>query len=169
MDVVKKPKKKRNIKRALFIIGTIAIPILHFCVFYIYVHAEAFVMAFQRYDVNGKLHWTLENFEIVFKSFQSGGIGLEALRNTMIYYLIALLQTLIIGPLFAYFSYKNLWGDTLRRIVGAGAGLMSGVVVTTIVSLLFEPAGPISKLFTDIYNLDMPAQIFNDSRFALKG
>lgn len=169
MGIVERPKKKRNIKRALFIIGTLAIPILHFCVFYIYVHAEAFVMAFQRYDVNGNLYWTLENFEIVFKSFQSGGIGVEALRNTMIYYLIAVFQTLIIGPIFAYFSYKNLWGDTLRRVLGAGAGLMSGVVVTTIVSLLFEPGGPISKLFTNMYGLDMPAQIFNDSRFAMKG
>ena len=169
METVKTPKKKVEIKRAIFIIGTLAIPMLHFCIFYVYVNLNAFTMAFQRYNAQGELYWTLENFEIVFNSFKAGGVGLEALRNTLIYYAITIFQTLIIGPLFSYFSYKNLWGDTFRRIVGAGASLMSGVVVTTIVSLFFEPSGPVSNLFTEIYKLDAPAQIFNDSRFAMKG
>lgn len=169
MQVEAKRKKRINWKRVLFIVGTISIPLIHFCVFYIYANLNSFVMAFQRYDGNNRLYWTLENFEIAIDAFAAGGIGAISLRNTFIYFAIGILQTLVFGPVFSYFSYKNIWGDTFRRIIGAGTGLMSGVVITTIVSLYFQPGGPVSTIFTKFYGLDVPAQVLSDSRFANQG
>ena len=169
MSVILKRRKQKNWKRGIFIVGTIAIPLLHFCIFYVYANINSFIMAFQRYDEHNNLYWTFENFEIAIDSFSSGGIGAISLRNTFIYFGIGLLQTLVFGPIFSYFSYKNIWGDTFRRIISAGTGLMSGVVMTTIVSLYFQPGGPISDIFTSAYNLDAPAQVLSDSRFANQG
>lgn len=161
--------KKPNYKRGVFIVATIFLPLLHFCVFYIYSNASSFVMMFQRYDENNNIYWTLENFKIVIDAFKAGGIGLEAFTNTMWYFWIGIFHTLITAPVFSYFSYKNLWGDTFRRVVSAGSGLMSGVVFATIMTLYFQPGGPISAIFTSVYGLEEPAMVLADSRYANTG
>ena len=61
-------KKKRFDKKLLFYIGLLALPLLQFCIFYVYVNFNSFVLAVKRYDV---VNFTYEyvgfgNFEEVF-------------------------------------------------------------------------------------------------------
>lgn len=161
-----KRRKRFFSKRTLFIVCMLSIPMLRFAVFYIFVNLQNFVMAFQRYDGEGKLYYTLENFELLFRDFRRGGVGLEAIKNTLGYFLMGILTGSCLSVIFSYFSYKNLWGDTFRRIADAGLGLMSSVSVSIIAMYFFNPGGPFSEFVTAIKGLDEPAQLFEDARFS---
>ena len=164
-----KRRKVKNYKRGLFIIGTILPSLMVFGIFYIYTNINSFFMMFQRYDASGQLYWTFENFKLVINSFKSGNVGFINLRNTSIYWFITLVVVTVTQPIFSYFSYKNLWGDTTRRILGAITSSMNGVTYTIIYLLYFNPGGPFSSLFTAVYGLEEPAQVLADIRFANKG
>lgn len=155
--------------RTLFILSLITVPMLKFLVFFIANNLRDIIMIFQRYDASGKIYWTMENFELLFRDFSRDGIGAEAFKNTMGYFWMGILMLCTTTVIFSYLSYKNLWGDTFRRIVSSSAGLMNGVAVSLIVSLYFNPGGIFSNALTEIKGLDMPAQIFNDDRFANGG
>ena len=166
----KKPWYKRFFTmRTLFILTLVTIPMLKFLVFFVANNVRDMIMIFQRYDTEGKVYWTLENFELLFRDFQRDGIGLEAFKNTMGYFWMGVALLLTTTVIFSYLSYKNLWGDTFRRIASAGAGLMNGVAVSLIVTLYYNPGGIFSDIVTQIYGLDKPAQIFQDDRFANGG
>ena len=81
----KKVTKKKNripLPRLIFIIATLAIPLTKWAVFFVVINGGSIIMAFQRLDETNQAYWTLENFEIVFQSFQSGGLGIIALKNS---------------------------------------------------------------------------------------
>ena len=69
-------KKKSLDKKMLFYIGLLALPLLQFCVFYIYVNFKFIILAFQEYDVQNFTYEFvgLSNFTTVFdKVFVSEG------------------------------------------------------------------------------------------------
>lgn len=158
--------KKFFSKRTLFIVCMLAIPMIHFLIFYVFVNLQNFVMAFQRYDGEGRLYYTLENFDLLIRDFQRDGVGLEAIKNTLGYFLMGVFTGSFLSIIFSYFSYKNLWGDTFRRIADAGLSLMSSVSVSIITMYFFNPGGPFSEFITAIKGLEEPAQLFEDVRFA---
>ncbi len=167
---VKKPWHKRFFTmRTPFILTLITIPMLKFLVFFIANNLRDIIMIFQRYDENGKIYWTMENFELLYRDFARDGIGMEAFKNTMGYFWMGVGLLCTTTVIFSYLSYKNLWGDTFRRIVGAGAGLMNGVAVSLIVTQYYNPGGIFSNIVTQMEGLDAPAQIFQDDRFANGG
>jgi ABC-type sugar transport system permease subunit len=166
----KKPWYKRFFTmRTLFILTLVTIPLLKFLVFFVANNVRDIIMIFQRYDEKGNVYWTLENFELLFRDFARDGIGLEALKNTMGYFWMGVALLLTTTVIFSYLSYKNLWGDTFRRIASAGAGLMNGVAVSLIVMQYYNPGGIFSNILTQMKGLDKPAQIFQDDRFANGG
>ena len=165
-----KLKKKRFFTvRTLFILTLITIPMVKFVVFFVANNLRDIIMVFQRYDGDGKLYWTLENFELLFRDFSRDGIGLEAFKNTLGYFFLGVLMLCTTTVIFSYLSYKNLWGDTFRRVASAGMGLMNGVAVSLIVQMYFNVGGIFSNALTDIMNLEEPARIFEDDRFANGG
>ena len=61
-------KKKRFDKKLLFYIGLLALPLLQFSIFYIYVNFNSIILAFKKYDV---IEFSYDfvgfgNFETVF-------------------------------------------------------------------------------------------------------
>ena len=119
----KKPRKKltdAKKKEYLFIASLLIIPIIFFLVFWVYVNLDSFALAFQRekYDTTGMhLYFTFENFEMVFTGFFRDGDLLIALRNTLLFYAVALLIVLPISILMAYFVYKKILGYKVFRTV----------------------------------------------------
>ena len=157
----KRPWHKRFFTmRTLFILTLITVPMLKFIVFFVVNNLRDIIMIFQRYDAKGNVYWTLENFELLFRDFARDGIGYEAFKNTMGYFWMSVIMLCTTTVIFSYLSYKNLWGDTFRRIASAGAGLMNGVAVSLIVTLYFNPGGIFSNIVTQAKGLEMPAQIF---------
>lgn len=67
-----------------------AFPLLHFCVFYVYVNANSIAMAFQNVDpVTGERAWVFSNFAEQFK-FLATGPALNMLRVSLLGYVVHL-------------------------------------------------------------------------------
>lgn len=79
----KKRKIGVNKTRILFLITMLAIPLLHFAVFYIYLNLSSFTIAFQ----NMQGDFTFNNFVMMWDSLTtSGGELAIALKNTLLYF-----------------------------------------------------------------------------------
>lgn len=127
----------RKRKRNLFFACIVTLPVLQFCICYIYVNINSFILAFQRYG------WATDGlgFDISFAGFDNfkEAIGLMLDRS---HYLLNSLQlffwTTIIGYtlalLFSYYIYKKYPMGELFRVVLFIPKIVSGVVFC----LLFE-------------------------------
>ena len=82
---------KKVIGKHFFVFSFLALPIFLFCIFYIYVNLESFVMAFKAVGTlsDGTVgeYWTLDNFKTIGQilSPNSDGVGIltEAIINTL--------------------------------------------------------------------------------------
>ena len=156
----------------LFIILGITIPILHFLVFYVGVNVNSIIMAFQRTSfVDGaeKTSFTWENFETVFKSFQSGGNDMIiAMKNTLVLFFVDLFMMVPIF-LIAYAFSQNLWWSKFYRVMLYLPSIISAVAFSTMItSILQENVGALAVMFREYFGWDLP-NIFQSYDNAFKG
>ena len=78
-----KPRKGQKI----FLVCMLAIPIVNWLVFWLYVNLSSIMLAFQ-IDIAGEMQWSLQNFETFWQHLTDKGNQLNiSLRNTMLYFL----------------------------------------------------------------------------------
>lgn len=128
-------KKKVKLKETGFIVGVLAWPMMLFLVFYVYINASSFLMAFQHVDAEFNYHWNgLENFKDVVKSAVDGGslLGVAMLNNLKMFF-----WTFVIGfPLnmvFGYYLYKKKVGHQAIRFIV----MLPSIISSMVMSLLF--------------------------------
>ena len=122
-------QRKRN--QWIFFTCLVALPIIQFCICYIYVNLNSFILAFQHYEyAEGAL-----GFEITFAKFANFQEGLKLLSERLYMFkhsLILFFWTTIIGLtlalLFSYYIYKKYPLSGLFRVVLFIPKIMSGVV-----------------------------------------
>lgn len=105
--------RKKIDGKLIFYICLIAIPLIQFCIFYIYVNINSVLLAFKNYEITGAYEWVgFDNFKDVFNELKTNSILQNALKNTG----LVLILTLCIGStlpvLVSYYIYKKkpLWG-----------------------------------------------------------
>ena len=162
---------KRKIRRALFIISFVILPVAAFLLFYVYVNLDAFVMAFQKPE-KGKLVWAgVENFQWVFDRIKNGStIETDDLQlafvNTFKTFGVQMLMYPL-GIINAYFVYKKIWGYKTFRVIFYLPSIVSSVIVSMFFLELMSPSGFFPALLTKICKLDYT--LYNpllDSNFA---
>ncbi len=165
---------KRKLTDALFYISFMAVPVIAFLIFYVYVNFDSFVMAFQS-PKNGKLEFIgFENFKWVFEKLRTGDpynpendLRL-AFLNTFKTFGVQLLM-FPIGLFVSYFIYKKIWGYKAFRVIFYLPTIVSGVVVgffyTTLMSSQSFVPGLLERMFKLDYELANPLV---DSSFANK-
>ena len=74
-----------NRNRKIFYYSMIAIPLIQFCVFYIYINFNSFLMAFQEYSwENGRYEFLgLINFQNIFKNMKEDEMILSSFMNSL--------------------------------------------------------------------------------------
>ncbi len=161
--------KKRNIlKERVFVYGIIAYPIICWLIFYFYVNIQSVVMAFQRRDVDGIPHWTIDNFRMIWDDWTSGDQGdlLLATRNTFIFFLYS--QCMFpIAFVTSYFLFKKVPLSGAYRLLFFIPSIISSVVWSNIYKELVGPEGPVAQLFQWITNTPEPPTFLTDNRYAL--
>ena len=136
----RQPKRRMNYRkrnRNLFFAALVAWPILQFCICYVYVNFNSFVLAFKEYKtVDGAL-----GFEITFARFENfrQAIDIISERTYMFGHSLKLFfWTTIVGLtlalLFSYYIYKKYPMGGLFRVILFMPKILSGVVF----SLLFK-------------------------------
>lgn len=128
-------KKKLKLNETGFIIAVLAFPLTLFLVFYVYVNASSFAMAFQYVDSNFNYHWNgLKNFVEIFKTISDGGALLStAFKNNLLIFFWTLIIGFPLNMLFSYYLYKGYFGNQIIRFIVMMPSILSGMVM----SLLF--------------------------------
>ena len=141
-------KRKANVLKHLFCYALLLIPMAHFIVFWLCVHAEALILPFQDADTGA---FTFENFKTVFVMFEPGGPLVEVLGNTLLYYAQHLISAFVIAPLFAYFLYKKILGYKLFNVIFMLPMIVSTVVMVGIFKNIIAKDGFIGAVWTEIF------------------
>lgn len=153
--------RKNKLKRALFIVAMIIVPMTNFLVFYIYVNASSIFMAFEKTTLEGETSLTLDWFRLVLDYLFVTGNMMTDLKNTMYYFLTSLLIILPITTFIAYFIYKKILMYKFFRIMFFLPSIFSAVVLTTIYKQILGVEGPVAGFFAQIQNLDAPPDFFS--------
>ena len=160
-------RKKKSVAEVVFIVAMLALPILHFCIFYIYINFDSFFLAFQRPIAPGsdKYYFTLANFEFVLKEFTGGGIQMwMALRNTLLYFTVAELM-FPLALIMTYFIYKKVWGYKVFRVLFYLPTIITASATASMFKIIISGTGPLSMLY-DAIGKPMPF-FLKDSKYAI--
>ena len=143
-----------------------AFPVLHFCVFYVYVNANSIAMAFQNVDpVTGEKIWVLANFAEQFK-FLTTGPAINMLRVSLLGYVIHLVVGLTTGLLFAYYVCKKRVMSGTFRVLMFLPSIIPAIVLVTIYRYFSDNAFP--EIICRLFNLsETPQGLFSNKNTRL--
>lgn len=159
-DKKKKKLSKRKIREYLFVFGMLLLPIIQFCIFYIWINGNSIVMAFQEFDGyndnGGELYkWSLYNFQRFFNEWNNPtSVVVQALKNTFRYF-IAGLCMVPVSFFVAYFLYKKVWGYKFFRVLFFLPSIISAVLFVTTYKQLISYGGPIDAVLS-LFGIRIP-------------
>lgn len=163
-----KKKKRNSLQRQLFIIGLLAIPIIQFCIFYIYVNFSSIIMAFRTME-KGEWVWSMKNFKDLFKEIkQEDSIFWISLKNTGLYFVQGFITSIITGFIISYFLYSGVPGAKVYRILLFLPGMISSVVIVQLFKMFIGLHGPIPWVVQQIKGLEYRPQLLEEPKFATK-
>ena len=147
----KPPRKKKGLilngkKRGelIFLVCMLALPILQWLIFWLYVNVQSIALAFQ--DVHGAFTW--DNFTAFWEEMQATTgktIGV-AIKNTLIYFGVGVGIQLPGALLIAYFLYKKIWFNRVFRVLFYLHSIISAVVMVAAYRSIVDPGGPLYEL-----------------------
>ena len=165
----KKSAHMRNMKHSLWLFAylVLALPILHFFIFYVYVNFDGVALAFK--DVStGAL--TFGNFRYVFKELVSGGSEMfTAIKNTFAFWMLGWIL-MPINILVSFLLYKKLPGYKFFQVVFFLPSIIGGVVWMTAYKNFIMPSGPLCKVLVSlgVFEKDAVPEFLANSSYALK-
>ena len=138
------PQKGKKDK-IVFIVAMLAIPVLNWLVFWLYINIQTIVLAFQHIRTGA---FTFDNFKQVWTLITSpvnNSIGI-ALSNTLKYFGATILVILPISLVISFFLYKRIFGYKVFRIIFYLPAIISGLALVTAYSEFVNPNGPLGAI-----------------------
>lgn len=144
-------REKRVLKERerdlIFYVIMMAWPVVQFCIFYIGVNFNSFLMAFQRLTMEGEVsEWTFEVMhEAITKILGWDGTKnfVNAAGRSFQAYGIGLFIGTPLGLLFSYYIYKKLPFSGLFRVLLFMPSIISGIVMVAMFKFFVQDAVPI--------------------------
>lgn len=107
-------KEKMPLKRKLFILSIVFIPLCSFAFFYVYINFNSFLLAFQKIDINENYSFVgLDNFKKFFETILTGADAGLAFVNSLKNFWTTFLISTPLYILFAYYISKKMPGEKL--------------------------------------------------------
>ena len=176
-DAVRKkfsPGKKRGRKslasmnrgKKFFCACMLVLPLLQFFLFYVCVNINSFLLAFQRYDVEGNRVWYgLKNFRTLFEMFGSEPVFKYALKNSLIAYFFVTVLSSFFSMLFAFYIYKKASGGGFFKIMLFLPSVISSIVLVMLYMYFVDLGLPL--LLEKIFKVHFSGFFSNnDTKFA---
>lgn len=139
-------KSKTRPGQTLFIVAILAIPILNWLVFWLYVNISSILLAFQTETANG-IEWTLNNFVTFWEAITETGNDLNtSIKNTALYFGAGLLITMPLSLLISYFLSKKIEGYQFFRIVFYLPCIITPIILTSVYEQILLPSGPLGVI-----------------------
>ena len=127
----------------LFVIGLLIVPIVHFCLFWIYVNFSSISMSF----INDAGEFTLEYFAMFFDELKiPQSVISEAILNTLKYFASGMIIGIPFAYVASYFIYKKILMYKYFRVVFFLPSIISSVILTALYSAFIAPDGVIGQM-----------------------
>lgn len=142
-------------KSAIPFLIIMALPAIYGIVRYFILNGYSILLAFSDGE---PFHdpFTIRNFRMFWNDMQGNGVLLIALKNTLKYFTVGLVQQFICY-LAAYFIYKKIPGYKTFRFVYYLPCLIPGVVTSAIFMELIRVGGPIYKIANSLFGIEYNA------------
>ena len=124
---------QRKVNNLVFYCILMAWPVIQFSIFYIGVNINSILMAFQTYNSQTySFDWYgFGNFNVVFNQLANDGNVMEYVLNSLLYFGIGLLST-VLALLFSYYIYKKMVGHKFFRLILYVPSIISPIVIALI-------------------------------------
>ncbi len=166
-DVFGKRILSVKVKRKIFIICMLTLPVANFFVFWVYTNFSSILLAFQT-PKDGEIQWGFANFAKMIKDFSTAGQGLSiAIKNTFIYFFASNLITLPLSFLLSYFLYKKVLGYRVFRVIFYLPSIISSLVLVSAFKYFINVDAPLDVLFQKLFGKGVP-HFLHDSDYATK-
>ena len=125
-----------NKRKALFSLKMLAIPILHFLVFYLYINLSSFSLAFKKYEIvegTGLVSSfaKFDNFKDAFNLlFSASGWG--KIKNSLIFESVNLFLVTPHTLIFAFYIYKKAFMGKFFKVMLFMPYILSEIIVATL-------------------------------------
>ncbi len=152
LEVVKAQKRRRAVKRGVFIGCMLAIAIINFLIFWVYVNFNSILLAFQTQTREG-IVWGFQEFTKFFEQFSSEFAEprlADALGRTLILFVLCNIVMMPLNLIITYILYKKIPGEKFFRVIFFLPSIISGAVLVGVFRRIFAVDGPINELITSI-------------------
>ena len=157
----------KKAKDRAFILAMLAIPVLHFAIFYVYINFNSILMAFQT-QLEGKIQWGFQHFERMFTEFGLGdSILSQAFINTLTFWFTSMLVILPISFVLCYFLYKKVTMYRIYRVIFYLPSIIPSSVTAILFKYMIAGNGPIAEIFMSMTGTELPT-LLTDSTYAMK-
>lgn len=141
----------RKQKKLVFVWGMLALPLLQWFIFFVYVNIDSILMSFQTMNyTTGEIEWTLNNYKRFFYEWNA----LDQLKNAVTNSVLAGLNNLVlllISLVLSYFFYKKIPGRNFFRVVYFLPSIISIVIYTMVYKFMFDTSvGPINTVLKNL-------------------
>ena len=137
---MKKLKSFKSAKSFWFYVAVLALPVLQFCIFYIAVNINSFILAFRNITLDAEtkkyiFSWTFDNFKNWFADENEFLQLTQTLLISLKSYAISLVIGVPLGLLFAYYIFKKLPGAMFFRFMLFMPSIIASIVLVSIFRL----------------------------------
>ena len=141
-------RNSRYMKRLIFYICVLALPLLQFLIFYLYVNFDSIILAFEHYEIKDGGGYVasfagFENFKNVFTILKNKP---QLLENSLILFVCEFFIGIPLALLFSYYIYKHKLFAGWFRVLLFLPQIISGTVFVIITKILLTDAFPSSHL-----------------------
>lgn len=154
---------RMEIRKFPYIALFLALPLINFCLFYIYVNLDSFRIAFLD-NVTGEFTWA--HFQVVFERFfnEEGYLRVRMLRS-MGTWLFGTFITFPVSIIYSFAIYKKIPFANVLKVLFMVPVLLGGVIMVGIYKNFMGTTGPIVSMLNSL-NVELPEMVMKNGLFA---
>ena len=161
-------------RQIIFVWSILAIPILNFLIFWVYVNLDSILLAFRNIDyaVGGHEYWTLDNFKQIYRMFTGSGVESEMVGyglNTLKFWLLAVVWTIPHSILLTYVFHKKLRGAKVYRILLYLPSIICAVALAGIFEAFINGNGALGYVLSNVFGVERIPSWFQEEEWAMWG
>lgn len=135
-----------NKQRAIFSLIMLAVPILHFLVFYLYINLSSFALSFQKYEILSGVGLVtsfakLDNFKNALGQLFSIN-GWSMIKNSLIFEAINLFLVTPLTLIFSFYIYKKCFMSKFFKVMLFMPYILSEIIVATLYRCMMNDVIP---------------------------
>ena len=133
----------KRTKDMIFFGCLVALPLLHFFIFYICVNFNSILLAFKEYETNTAYKWVaFQNFEQLFQDFSGETLYKYAFNNTMLFFIVGTTVSISLSLFFSYYIYKQAPMKNLFKVLLFMPSIIPAIAMSTIFKQFADSAIP---------------------------